>query len=219
MSLRINWENIHSFRMAMTRERTSILTRTALQYQRCFYLWNFIPEFVKQCYTCFYLRFNKINWVVWEGGGDEDVDTMTMMMLTMMTIVWSVGFGLLPLVTLTLAHPLLVDFYALVANTLAAVVVIFCCLSTSCCRWLHHPWKSDYRVVCNYKQLITLGSWGGAASSPSEVWGDDGDFVFIQGPCVVVLTGWAVFSSGRLILACCTGSCFRRATLGLDGPI
>ena len=100
-------------------------------------------------------------------------------------------------------------------------------LLLSCCRRLHHIWNSNCRVVCNYRQLITLGSWGGAASSPLKFWGGDGDLVFIWGPCVAITTGCAVFDRHCLVLAGCAvfggdclvstawaGSCFRRATLG-----
>jgi len=60
----------------------------------------------------------------------------------------------------------------------------------------------------------TLGSWVGASSLPLEVWGGDGDLVFIRGPCVVFLTGCAVFGSDHLVPAGFPGTS-RRAALGL----
>ena len=39
-------------------------------------------------------------------------------------------------------------------------------------------------IVVFVNVYTTLGSWGGAASSPLEVWGGGDDLVFIRGPCV-----------------------------------
>ena len=61
----------------------------------------------------------------------------------------------------------------------------------------------------------TLGSWAGAASSPLEFRGGNGDLVFIRGPCAAFLTGCAVFGSGHLISAGCAGSCSRQTALDL----
>ena len=92
------------------------------------------------------------------------------------------------------------------------IVVIVVVLSsssflTSTLTFCHCRFRLRVVIVIVY---TTLWSWGGAASSPLEVRGGDGDLVFIRGPCVVFLT-----VCGRLVLAGCTGSCFWWAVLVL----